>query len=309
MNAMSPLACIDEFKRIFVALVLSLGCAIFTVAQTQAQAQTQTQAANLKIVTLSPHLAELVSELGLREQIVAVSSHTNFPEVLKNRPVIADAISINLEKLKSIQPDYILIWRSGTPENHKTSIQKLFAKTTTQIIESDANTLDQIASELEMLGQKLNRTSMANTRAKELREQIQQIKTENQNKKVLKVFYQAWSNPLITIHRKHLIGDMVKTCGGSLIFDDQKMLTGIVSKEQVLAHNPDVILTAIDGEKNPADWSPWRRFPKLSATQLEGFLAIEGDLLTRPSPRALIATRKLCAFFDVIRDKKKTIAG
>lgn len=304
---MNPLACIEEFKRIFVALVLSLGYATLAVAQ--AQTQTQAQAANLKIVTLSPHLAELVSEIGLHEQIVAVSSHTNFPGVLKNRPVVADAISVNLEKLKSLQPDYILIWRSGTPENHKASIQKLFAKTTTQIIESDANTLDQIASELEMLGTRLNRTSMANTRAMELREQIRQIKSENQTKKPLKVFYQAWSNPLITIHRKHLIGDMVNTCGGNLIFDDQKMLTAIVSKEQVLAHNPDVILTAIDGEKNPADWSPWKRFQKLNATQLEGFLAIEGDLLTRPSPRALIATNKICAFFDEIRGKKKTIAG
>lgn len=285
---------------------LRLSCLILAYSFCLSPSWAQKTPSNLRIVTLSPHLAELVSELGLQNQIVGVSAHTNFPDSLRNKPVIADALSINLEQLKTLRPDVVLIWRSGTPQNQKNAVHKLFDHSSTQIVESDARTLDQIADEFERLGKILHQEPSATTISKKLREQIHQIKVTNQRKIPLKVFYQAWSNPLITIHRKHLIGNMINTCGGILIFDDQQLLATTVSPEQVLSYNPDVIMTAFDGNKNQVDWSAWKKYPKLSVNQLQGYLAIEGDLLTRPTSRALLATQKICAFFDEVRIRQRS---
>lgn len=261
----------------------------------------------IRIITLSPHLAEIVSSLDLEKNLVGISAYSNFPETLKGIPMVGDAISLNLERLKSLRPDVILIWKSGMAEPQKSKLRQAFAKTNTPIIESDAVTLDQIPDEIERLGKILGRDELSKKIARDYRQELAELRRRHLNKSTLKVFYQAWPNPLITIHQNHLIGDMTKTCGGQLIFNDQKLMTSTVSPEQVIVLNPDVMMTAKEGgDKNSeANWKFWKKYPTLSVNQLNGYLSIQGDLLTRPTPRALLATKQMCDFFDKVRSRQK----
>jgi iron complex transport system substrate-binding protein len=276
---------------------------LFSMPTVIAQTINPVNKSEIKVVTLSPHLAEIVRSLDLEKNLVGVSAYSNFPETLKSIPIVGDALSLNLERLKSLRPDVILIWKSGMAEPHKNKLRQAFAKTNTQIIESDATTLDQIPDEIERLGKILGRDEVSKKIARDYRQEVTELRRRYSNKSTLKVFYQAWPSPLITIHQNHLIGDMAKTCGGRLIFNDQKLITSTVSPEQVIALNPDVMMTAIDGNsKNPeSSWSIWKKYPTLSVNQLNGYLSIQGDLLTRPTPRSLTATKLMCVFFDGIR--------
>lgn len=264
----------------------------------------------LRIVTLSPHLAEIVSSLDLVDSLVGVSAYSNFPAPVKNIPVVGNALSLNLERIKSLDPDFILIWKSGTTESQKASLRKIFINTKTTIIESDANSLNQIADEMERLGKIFQKENLSKKMAQDFRKEIVQLMNIYSSKPTLKVFYQAWANPLITIDRKHLIGDMVKTCGGELIFDHQKLLSTTVSKEQVLKYNPDVIMTAVEpiNGNNEADWSAWEKYPQLSVNKLDAYFSLSGDLLTRPTVRTLIATKEICEFFEKIRIRQKKLS-
>lgn len=261
----------------------------------------------IRIITLSPHLAEIVSLLGLEKNLVGVSAYSNFPKSLNAVPIVGDAINLNLERLKSLKPDVILIWESGTSEPQKNKLKQAFAKTNTKIIESDATTLDQIEYEIERLGKILGVESQSQKIARDYRQELIQLRKHYKEKKPLKVFYQAWPSPLITIHENHLIGDIVKTCGAVLIFNNQKLITSIVSHEQVVTLNPDVMVTAKDSDdkNSEVNWKIWKKYPNLSVNQLNGYLSIEGDLLTRPTPRALLATKQMCDFFDKVRSRQK----
>lgn len=276
---------------------------LFSTPNAIAQKISPVNKSELKVATLSPHLAEIVSSLDLEKNLVGVSAYSNFPETLKTIPIVGDALSVNLERLKSLRPDVILIWKSGIAEPQKNKLRQAFAKTNTQIIESDATTLDQIPDEIERLGKILGRDELSKKIARDYRQEVTELRRRYSSKSTLKVFYQAWPSPLITIHQNHLIGDMTKTCGGRLIFNDQKLMTSTVSPEQVIALNPDVMMTAIDGssKNSESNWSIWKKYPTLSVNQLNGYLSIQGDLLTRPTPRALTATKLMCVFFDGIR--------
>ena len=81
-----------------------------------------------RIITLAPHLSELVDEAGGAERLVSVSAFSNFPESVKQLPITSDARSIDLEKMKSLRPDLIIYWRGGTPESQIQSIKKTFNK-------------------------------------------------------------------------------------------------------------------------------------------------------------------------------------
>jgi len=66
-----------------------------------------------RIITLAPHLSELVDAAGGAERLVSVSAFSNLPESVKQLPITSDARSIDLEKMKSLRPDliHLLAWR------------------------------------------------------------------------------------------------------------------------------------------------------------------------------------------------------
>ena len=50
-----------------------------------------------RVITLSPHLAEMLFNLGALDTLVGVSAYTDFPEELKNLPNIGDAFVLDIE--------------------------------------------------------------------------------------------------------------------------------------------------------------------------------------------------------------------
>ena len=68
-----------------------------------------------RIVTLSPHLAELVFATGAGDLLVGVSAYTDFPREAALLPVVGDAFNLDLEQLALLQPDLLLAWETGTP--------------------------------------------------------------------------------------------------------------------------------------------------------------------------------------------------
>ena len=62
----------------------------------------------------------------------------------------------------------------------------------------------------------------------------------------LKVFYQISLQPLYTIGGSHPISEMIELCGGQNLFDDLEQLAPVVSLEDVLSRNPDVIIAGDD---------------------------------------------------------------
>ena len=101
-----------------------------------------------RVITLSPHLAEMLFNLGALNTLVGVSAYTDFPEELKNLPNIGDAFVLDIEKITILEPDIILAWESGTPRNIVDELVNLGFKV--KIIKS--KNLEDIASSILLLG-------------------------------------------------------------------------------------------------------------------------------------------------------------
>ncbi len=61
-----------------------------------------------RIVALSPHSVELLYAIGAGDKIVAVITHSDYPEAAKKIEVIGDHRGITLEKLISLKPDLVI---------------------------------------------------------------------------------------------------------------------------------------------------------------------------------------------------------
>ena len=64
---------------------------------------------DLKIISLVPSLTELLVDLGLEENIVGITKFCVHPKNLRKEKVIVGGTkNIHLEKIKALQPDFIL---------------------------------------------------------------------------------------------------------------------------------------------------------------------------------------------------------
>ena len=241
-----------------------------------------------RIITLSPHLAEIVAELGATDQLVGVSDASNFPNAVKQ-----------------LKPDLILIWKSGTSAKQQAALQSIFKGTNTQLVQSDAISLMDISNEFERLGKIIGKEKNAQEVAKKFQADLKKIEVDNQRKSQVTVFYQAWPSPVMTINGKHLISDMIKVCGGKQIFANEKILVPTVSIEAVIERNPEVVITASEFTNSSTNNDLiWKKYPNMKVNQLGGYISINGDLMTRPTSRALIATQQICSFLDQVREKR-----
>jgi iron complex transport system substrate-binding protein len=264
-----------------------------------------------RIITLAPHLSELVDSAGGSDRLVGVSAFSNFPASVKQLPVTSDARSIDLEKMKSLRPDLIIYWRGGTSESQIQSIKKTFDKDV-QFIAVEPKKLGDIATDIETIGKALGTSPIAKKNADALRLKITGIRntannqnTQNNSKNIsqrkVRVFYQVWAQPLMTLNKDHIISDIIQLCGGEQLFANEKVLVPTVSREAVIKANPEIIFTAVDSVKMASDWSIWTSFPQLAATKNKAFVDLDGDIISRPSPRIMQGAQKICAEINRLR--------
>jgi len=287
------------FLALAVTLLLMLGSRT-SLGESKPQPKVPLQAK--RVITLSPHLTEIVDAAGGTSQLVSVSAFSNYPESVKKLPITNDARSIDLEKMKQLKPDLIIYWRGGTPETQIESIQKIFAHSA-QIIFVEPKKLNDIATDIEKLGQLLGSSALAQKNAASFRSEVAQLKKKyhNAQKRKVRVFYQVWAQPLMTLNHDHLISDIIELCGGEQLFAKEKLLVATISKEAVVKANPEIIFTAVDAKQMKTDWTMWQSIPQLAATQKKAFIEIDADTISRPSQRVLSGALKICSEIDKIR--------
>lgn len=283
------------------SLVLGLFASFGIIASSISFAQNKQALHPQRIITVAPHLSEVVEAAGGANRLISVSAYSNFPESVKKLPITSDARSIDLEKMKSLRPDLIIYWRGGTPESQIESIKKTF--TSIQVVSVEPKKITDIANDIETIGKLLGTETIAKKNADAFRAQITELKYQyqNKNKRKVRVFYQVWAQPLMTLNQDHLIADIINICGGEQLFAKEKLLVPTVSREAVVKANPEIIFTAVDTQQMKTDWSMWSSIPQLAATQRKAFIDIDGDMISRPSTRIMQGAKKICSEIDKIR--------
>jgi iron complex transport system substrate-binding protein len=117
------------------------------------------------------------------------------------------------------------------------------------------------------------------------------------------VFYQVWSQPLMTLGRPHVLTEAIALCGGRNVFGDLAPIAPQVGVESVLAAAPQLIATAEADAKPSGALDSWRRFATLPAVRNDLLVTLDGNRINRHSPRMLDEVAVLCAHIERARGK------
>lgn len=241
-------------------------------------------AASERVVTLAPHLAELVFAAGAGEQLVGVSRFTDFPAEAAALPKVGDGFSLNYEQVLALRPDRVLAWGSGTPVDAIARLRRLGLRVDVVKVFS----LAEIPAAVRSLGALLGTPAIAEPAARALAKRIEAL--SGHAGEPLRVYYQVSSSPLYTLNGESIVSDAIARCGGVNVFAELPTIAPMLGRESVLMARPDLILySTLGGDQ------PWRGFDAIPAVANGQVHKVNPDLLARPGPRFVDGAEQLCA--------------
>ena len=252
-----------------------------------------------RIITLAPHLTELVYSAGAGDRIVGVVEYSDFPLAALEQPRIGDAFRLDYETITELMPDLVLAWTSGTPQ----AVQERLRDMGLRVVPLYATSLDSVGRSLSRIGELTGTQSIADAAAAAFDARLQTLRTQHAADTTVAVFYQIASQPLFTITARHVINDAIEVCGGRNIFADIPGVSPAISLESVIAAEPDVIVAgkdAIPGGEAALrkQWGDWTSIP---AVRNGLVVTVDADRMHRTTLRILDAVEQLCAHLDAAR--------
>jgi len=248
-----------------------------------------------RIVSLAPHLTEQLFAIGAGDLIVGTTDFADYPEAARRLPRVARAHSVDLERVSAARPDLILIWGSGFPPATVDAVRRLGVP----LYVSEPSHLADIATSLTRLGTLTGRPAERTVQA--FNGKVAALRERYRGRREVRVFYQVWADPLMTLGGRHVVSEAIALCGGRNVFADLTPIAPRVSTEAVLAADPEVFITAEPGAQPSDALSMWKRFQQITAVKRNQFVTLDADRINRHGPRIVEEIDTLCGAIDRAR--------
>jgi iron complex transport system substrate-binding protein len=279
-----------------LAIAWLAGALLLVACETPPPSKT-TAAPAERIITLAPHLAELVFAAGAGERLVGVSAFTDYPPAVRSLPIVGDAFRVDYEAVAALAPDLILSWGSGNPAAMVERLRKLGYR----VVSLEPRNLDGIARQLETIGELAGSSRIAARAAADYRQGLEELRQRHAGSAPLPVFYQVSAQPLLTVSRLHVIGQVLELCGGRNLFADLPDAVPAVALEAVIESAPAVIFASAPLAGSQPELDFWRKWTVVPAVRDGRIYIVDADLLSRPGLRLLDGARQLCGFMAQAR--------
>ncbi len=275
----------------------------FCFALGSANLQASTNKQQLRIVALAPHIVENLYTIGAGEQIVGTVEYADFPKAANKIPRLGGHQGIQTEKLLALQPDLVLAWNSSSHADELAQIKRMGIS----VLYSEANEVEKVPNELLRLGKLTGREDAAKHAATEFQQKLDTIKAKQQGKASVAVFYQLWSEPMMTVSKNTWINQLIEICHGSNVFANSRTDYPLISIENVIVAKPEVIILPEEKSKNKQPVIDWQQWPEVPAVKHNQFIQINADLLHRFTTRMLDGLDDMCNKIDQSRAVLKDV--
>lgn len=243
-----------------------------------------------RIVSLNPATTEILFALGAGPRIVGRTQYDLWPDSAKLVPSVGAGMNPNLEVVLARRPDLVVMYASGSD---RASADRLTAAGVTTV----AFRMDHIADfgrVTMVLGQLLGDTVRARQVVDSVTTTLDRVRRATNGLPRPTVFLHVWEKPLMTIGGGSFLSELVTIAGGRNIYDSLPSPSPVVTFEDVLQRNPQIVLVGpIEREQMLAS-ERWHTLPAVRAGRV---LAYDTNLVARPSVKLGQAAVSLAMLF------------
>jgi iron complex transport system substrate-binding protein len=252
-----------------------------------------------RIVSLAPHLTELLYAAGAGSRLVGAVEYSDYPAEARALPRVGSDAGIDLERILVLRPDLVVAWPNVGSARTVDRLEALGLP----VFRSEPRELDGIAATLERLGTLAGTREAARRAAADFRARAAALEKRHAGAAKVRVFYQIWDRPLLTVNGDHVITKVIRLCGGENVFAGLPLIAPEIDREAVLRADPDVIVASGSGGHPPAWLDGWRALPGLKAAARGRLYSIPPDLIQRHTPRILDGAEALCRILEEVRSR------
>jgi len=253
------------------------------------------------IVSLNPDFTGNIIALGVGDRLVGITNYCRYQDNLATPERLGGLWQPNLERIVALNPELVLATREGNNPGIISTLRRLEIPV---FVSGQSSSFQGYFDLLRQLGYILGREKEAGRLIDEFKNRLNRIRLASAGLPPVTVFLQVGVKPLVTINKETLIGEMIKIAGGDNIAADLFSRYPSISRERVLADDPEVIIIAAMGSEAEAGVAFWEKFPELQAVQNQRIYVIDPDLVCRLSPGLMDGISKIESFVSEARLKK-----
>jgi iron complex transport system substrate-binding protein len=253
-----------------------------------------------RVVSLAPHVTELLFAAGGGDRIVGTVNFSDYPVAARSIPRVGDNRQVDIERVLALKPDLLVVWRHNAASRQMEQLRKLGIP----LYYSESHKLEDIPDAVLKLGKLMGTTQAAEENATELRRQLHALTLQYRNRPSVRVFYQVWDKPLFTLNERHIVSDAIRVCGGENIFAKLPMTAPNIGAEAVLKENPEAIVSGDRRDRDTSGIEIWKKYPSMLAVSRGNLFALDADLINRSGPRILAGAAELCEKLEQARKRR-----
>jgi iron complex transport system substrate-binding protein len=258
----------------------------------------------MRIVSLAPSTTETLYALNLQERLVGDTDFCDYPAAAKEKAKVGGPINPSLEQIAALHPDLVLVTKSVNRLETVNALQTLGIPSYAQ----NARTVEEIIASTQKLADLLGAGETGKALGDDLRARLEVLRAKMAGVTPTRVLFVVWAEPLMSVGQQTFIADVLRKAGATSIVDSQQDWPR-VSLEEVARLQPEYLVTTetphtgsgSHGLEDLTELPGWRL---LKAVQNRRF-ALVNDVVTRPSPRIIVAAEELARQLhpDVFQEK------
>jgi ABC-type hemin transport system substrate-binding protein len=265
-------------------LLLTLGLLpVWAWAQASAPESAQ------RIVSLAPHITELVFAAGAGNRLIGTVQSSDFPKDVEALPSVGDGLHIDPETLISLQPDLVLGWQAGATQGVAPILKTLGIP----LVHINPKSVQDIPDAIEEIGRLTDNNVSAQAAAESIRERLTHLKQHAPTQSV-SIVLEINPAPLYVVGNDPLLNNALQYCNATNQFADVPQAAPLIGLENLLANQPDFIVIRSESNRLMKERTGFLAAKGVQAARQGKVIGIDPDLLFRPGPRLVDALEQLC---------------
>ena len=277
-----------------------------------------------RIVSLSPSSTEILFAVGAGPKVVGVTDYCNYPPELDAKIVAEEIAKVggywnpSVETITALKPDLVLV--STAKCTVKTNECKMTCsrrcEITTQVaaqlrslglnvLTLGPHSMTDVLDDIVLVGRTTGNVTEAINLVDNLRQRIDNVVTKsNAASHKLKVYFEVWNDPYMSVSSKTWIGNLINLAGGTNIFGEAISEWPMIPPEKIIQHDPDILVFPVIPDV-PRFWGSFedvkkrKGWEKITAVKNDHLYEVPRDCISRPGPRLVESLEMLANFISV----------
>jgi len=249
----------------------------------------------VRVISFAPSVTEMIYALHAEDKLVGITAWCNYPPQTKEKEIVGDATTANLERILALKPDLVVIvGTKNTPILSKLEALKI------PVVVLNPVSVDDIFRDIKLLSVVLNKQAVADSLLIDIGTALREIKSSLEvipQGKRPKVYAEISSQPLMTAGNMGLVGLLIEQAGGENIVSDIGRDYAVINPEIVIQRRPDIILILHPqtDKKRLSERIGWQNIPAVKNKKV--FDDLDLDIVLRAGPRSIMGLKELNRIF------------